>query len=77
MQVTEATMVALMSGKALRRPSMPAGMRLIPTKGQHGDDVQLFLAASLADVLSTPWQATVDDLVAGDWVTVPRLGVMT
>ena len=63
MNLYDAAMRALAQGRAIRRPSMPAGYMLVPV---GMDPMRSFLVDAEGRGL-TGWRATVEDLVATDW----------
>ena len=58
-------LLAISQGTGIRRPSMPAGVALIPV---GGNPLRAFLVNAQG---GEPWYATLDDVVATDWEAAP------
>lgn len=63
MNLYDAAVRALNQGKAIRRPSMPPGLMIVPV----GMDPMRSFLATTEKLITAHWFATVDDLVATDW----------
>ena len=64
MNLYDAAVRALNQDKAIRRPSMPKGLMIVPV---GMDPMRSFLVTTERLILPH-WFATVDDLVATDWM---------
>lgn len=64
MNLYDAAVRALAQGQAIRRPSMPPGLMIVPV---GMDPMRSFLTTTEA-LITAHWFATVDDLVATDWM---------
>lgn len=64
MNLYDAAVRALNQGRAIRRPSMPAGLVIVPV----GLDPMRSFLTCMEKRSAIEWQATVDDLVATDWM---------
>lgn len=67
MTLYDAAMQALIHGKAVRRPSMPPGVTIVPVLSEADQTMKAFLVAPMPSGRFTGWNPTVDDLVAQDW----------
>lgn len=63
MNLYDAAVRALHQSKAIRRPSMPPGLMIVPV----GMDPMRSFLVSTEQLIAPHWLATVDDLVATDW----------
>ena len=63
MNLYDAAVRALAKGQAIRRPSMPPGLMIVPV----GMDPMRSFLATTERLITAHWFATVDDLVATDW----------
>lgn len=66
MTLYDAAMRALIHGEAVRRPSMPPGVSIVPVLSEN-ETMKAFLVAPMANGKFAGWNPTVDDLVAQDW----------
>ena len=64
MNLYDAAVRALAQGQAIRRPSMPPGLMIVPV----GMDPMRSFLATTEKLVTSHWHATVDDLVATDWM---------
>ena len=64
MNLYDAAVHALAQGQAIRRPSMPPGLMIVPV----GMDPMRSFLATTEKLVTSHWLATVDDLVATDWM---------
>ena len=67
MTLYDAAMRALIHGDAVRRPSMPPGVCIVPVLSEADQTMKAFLVAPTTSGRFTAWHPTVDDLVAQDW----------
>lgn len=66
MTLYDAAIRALIHGEAVRRPSMPPGVSIVPVLTEN-ETMKAFLVAPMPSGRFTDWHPTVDDLVAQDW----------
>lgn len=64
MNLYDAAVRALHQGQAIRRPSMPQGLMIVPV----GLDPMRSFLTSTDRSRAFEWHATLDDLVAADWM---------
>lgn len=67
MTLYDAATQALIRGRAIRRPSMPPGMSIVPVLADGSEVMKAFLVAPLANGNYPDWHPSLDDLVAPDW----------